>query len=151
MTGTSEKPLLRTLAGERVNPPPIWLMRQAGRYLPEYLEVRAKQPDFISFCLDPEAASEVTLQPIRRFGFDAAIVFADILLIPHALGQKVWFVKGEGPKLDAIAPADAGHLDVDAVETRLAPVGETLSRVAGALPDSCALIGFAGAPGTGAT
>ncbi|WP_233245673.1 uroporphyrinogen decarboxylase [Marinicauda salina] len=143
--------MLRALAGERVDPPPIWLMRQAGRYLPEYREVRATQPDFISFCLNPEAAAEVTLQPIRRYGFDAAIVFADILLIPHALGQKVWFVKGEGPKLEPIAPADAGTLQPESVESRLAPVGETLSRVAASLPETCALIGFAGAPWTVAT
>jgi uroporphyrinogen decarboxylase len=148
----SDKPFLRVLSGEAVSPPPIWLMRQAGRYLPEYLAVRAKQPDFISFCLNPEAAAEVTLQPIRRYGFDASIVFADILLIPHAMGQKVWFVKGEGPKLDPLTPADApSRLSLDNVREILGPVSETLRRVKAGLPESCALIGFAGAPWTVAT
>src|SRR5580704_11559084 len=95
----STKPLLRTLRGEVLPRPPIWLMRQAGRYLPEYREIRSKAKDFIRFCLNPELAAEVTLQPMRRFPLDAAIVFADILLIPLALGQKVWFEEGEGPKL----------------------------------------------------
>lgn len=147
----SGKPLLDVLAGQSRTPPPIWLMRQAGRYLPEYREVRAGQPDFIAFCLNPEAAAEVTLQPIRRYGFDAAIVFADILLIPHALGQEVWFEKGEGPRLKPIGPEDAGWLEVDRVAERLAPVCETLARVRAELPESCTLIGFAGAPWTVAT
>lgn len=106
------QPFLRALAGETVSPPPIWLMRQAGRYLPEYREVRAGQPDFINFCLNPDAAAEVTLQPIRRYGFDASIVFADILLIPYGLGQKVWFEKGEGPKLEPLALENIGSLSV---------------------------------------
>ena len=143
--------LLAVLRGETRTPPPIWLMRQAGRYLPEYREVRAKQSDFIAFCLNPEAASEVTLQPIRRYDFDASIVFADILLIPWALGQKVWFVKGEGPKLEPMRPQDADRLTVDGVEERLAPVCQTLRRVRAGLPDACTLIGFAGAPWTVAT
>lgn len=145
------KPLLDVLAGEMRTPPPIWLMRQAGRYLPEYREVRAGQPDFIAFCLNPDAAAEVTLQPIRRYDFDASIVFADILLIPYALGQKVWFEKGEGPRLDPIEPKDAGKLKVDEAAERLSPVYETLRKVRSGLPDSCTLIGFAGAPWTVAT
>ena len=144
----TDKPFLQALAGETVSPPPIWLMRQAGRYLPEYLKVRAEQPDFISFCLNPEAAAEVTLQPIERFGFDASIVFADILLIPHAMGQKVWFVKGEGPKLEPLDPRDLSGLSLEGVRETLAPVSETLRRVRAGLPDTCALIGFAGAPWT---
>ncbi|TGY92489.1 MULTISPECIES: uroporphyrinogen decarboxylase [Marinicauda] len=143
--------LLAVLRGETRTPPPIWLMRQAGRYLPEYREIRARQSDFIAFCLNPDAASEVTLQPIRRYDFDASIVFADILLIPWALGQKVWFVKGEGPKLEPMRPQDAGMLTVDGVEERLAPVCQTLRLVRAGLPDACTLIGFAGAPWTVAT
>ena len=100
MPSTPSAPrLLRALAGETLDRPPVWFMRQAGRFLPEYWKVRETTPDFISFCLDPEKAAEVTLQPLRRFPFDAAIVFADILLIPMALGQKVWFEAGEGPRL----------------------------------------------------
>ena len=96
MTERSSR-LLDVLAGKPVDRPPVWFMRQAGRYLPEYRELRAKAPDFVSFCLNPEMAAEATLQPLRRFPFDAAILFADILLIPTALGQKVWFETGEGP------------------------------------------------------
>ena len=143
-----QKPVLDVLSGQSLPTPPIWLMRQAGRYLPEYREVRAKQPDFISFCLNPEAAAEVTLQPIRRYGFDASIVFADILLIPHAMGQKVWFEPGEGPKLEPVIPGHTDHLGLDHITDRLGPVGETLQRVREGLPDSCTLIGFAGSPWT---
>ena len=130
-----QKPVLDVLSGQSLPTPPIWLMRQAGRYLPEYREVRAKQPDFISFCLNPEAAAEVTLQPIRRYGFDASIVFADILLIPHAMGQKVWFEPGEGPKLEPVIPGHTDHLGLDHITDRLGPVGETLQRVREGLPD----------------
>ena len=143
--------LLTVLNGERLDPTPIWMMRQAGRYLPEYRKVRATAPDFISFCLNPEKAAEVTLQPIRRFGFDGAIVFADILLIPMTLGRKVWFVKGEGPKLDPLDMAEIGSMSVGDVEDHLGPVGETLSRVRAELPEETTLIGFAGAPWTVAT
>jgi len=126
-------------------------MRQAGRYLPEYRELRAKAPDFISFCLNPEMAAEATLQPMRRFGFDAAIVFADILLIPGALGQKVWFEAGEGPRLGALpsvqSMADKAHQAGEALKA----VGQTLSLVRAELEPERALIGFAGAPWTVAT
>jgi uroporphyrinogen decarboxylase len=147
----SNKPFLAALAGETLTPPPVWLMRQAGRYLPEYREVRAKQPDFINFCLNPEAAAEVTLQPIRRYGFDAAIVFADILLIPYGLGQKTWFEKGEGPKLTPLTRAVQDSLDVNRAREVLKPVSETLARVKAELPDETALIGFCGSPWTVAT
>lgn len=127
-------------------------MRQAGRYLPEYRELRATAPNFLSFCYDPAKAAEVTLQPIRRFGFDAAIIFSDILVVPDALGQQVSFEAGEGPRLEAIAePAHLarirGTIDID----RLAPVYEAVDRVKGALPADTALIGFCGAPWTVAT
>src|SRR5277367_184325 len=105
MAGSSRKPLLRTLRGEVLSRPPVWLMRQAGRYLPEYRALRANADNFIEFCLTPELAIEVTLQPVRRFGLDAAILFADILLVPYALGQSVGFVAGEGPKLEPIRDA----------------------------------------------
>ena len=145
------KNVLRVLAGETLATPPVWLMRQAGRYLPEYRAVRATQPDFIAFCLNPEAATEVTLQPIRRYGFDASIVFADILLIPHAMGQKVWFEKGEGPRLAQMELAKLAALSPEDAAERLDPVCETLRRLSKALPSDCTLIGFAGAPWTVAT
>jgi uroporphyrinogen decarboxylase len=146
------KPLLRALGGEPLDVPPIWLMRQAGRYLPEYLALRAKAPDFLSFCLTPELAAEATLQPIRRFGFDAAIVFSDILVVPHALGQRVAFREGEGPVLDALRDdRDVRKLELGCVAERTAPVRETLRQVRAVLPPDVALIGFAGAPWTVAT
>ncbi len=144
---TTGKPLLRALAGETLARPPIWLMRQAGRYLPEYRAVREQAGGFLDLCYNPELAAEVTLQPIRRFGFDAAILFADILLIPDALGQKLWFEPGEGPRLDPVS--DAGALrEAEAIHETLAPVYETVTRVRAALPADVALIGFAGAPWT---
>jgi uroporphyrinogen decarboxylase len=145
------RPLLQVLAGQTLSPPPVWLMRQAGRYLPEYRAVRAAQPDFVAFCLNPEAAAEVTLQPIRRYGFDASIVFADILLIPHAMGQKVWFEKGEGPRLQPKSLSELASLSPQGAAEALSPVCETLKRVRAGLPDTCTLIGFAGAPWTVAT
>jgi uroporphyrinogen decarboxylase len=140
---------MRVLAGEAVWPPPIWLMRQAGRYLPEYREVRAKAGSFLDLCYTPALAAEVTLQPIRRFGFDAAIMFSDILVIPHALGQDVRFVENEGPRLEPVAQAsDLGRLAEALPLDRLAPVFETLARVRGALPSATTLLGFCGAPWT---
>jgi uroporphyrinogen decarboxylase len=143
--------LLRVLAGETLERPPVWFMRQAGRYLPEYRELRAKAPDFIAFCMNPEMAAEATLQPMRRFPYGAAIVFADILLIPGALGQKVWFEAGEGPKLGPLPEIEALRGEIDASTGRLANIGETLKLVRAALDPGKALIGFAGAPWTVAT
>ncbi len=144
------KKLIQVLRGEAVSPPPVWLMRQAGRYLPEYRALRANAPDFVQFCLNPELAVEVTLQPVRRFQLDAAILFADILLVPHALGQKLWFGEGEGPRLDPIRDASGiAALRYDAA--KLAPVMQTIKGVRAALPVDAALIGFAGAPWTVAT
>ncbi|HEX3808823.1 MAG TPA: uroporphyrinogen decarboxylase [Rhizomicrobium sp.] len=146
------KPLLRALRGEALARPPVWLMRQAGRYLPEYRALRANAKNFIDFCLTPELAVEVTLQPVRRFGMDAAILFADILLVPHALGQNVRFVEGEGPRLEPIRDAAALAKLSDARLTQtLLPVMETIKGVRAALPPDVALIGFAGAPWTVAT
>ncbi len=148
-TISSAKPFLAALAGERQKTPPIWLMRQAGRYLPEYRELRARAPTFLDFCYDPALAVEATLQPIRRFGFDAAILFSDILVLPDALGQSVSFEGGDGPRLDPIGDA-AGveRLRHEPDWARLAPVFETLDRLKGALPKETALIGFCGAPWT---
>ncbi|MBN8529883.1 MAG: uroporphyrinogen decarboxylase [Caulobacterales bacterium] len=143
--------LIRVLNGETPARPPVWFMRQAGRYLPEYRALRAEAPDFISFCLNPEMAAEATLQPMRRFGFDAAIVFADILLIPGALGQDVWFEAGEGPRLGALPDLQAMRERAADAGQALSAVGETLSRVRAALEPERALIGFAGAPWTVAT
>ena len=144
-----EKPFLATLAGNAQPKPPIWLMRQAGRYLPEYRELRTKAKDFLNFCYTPEMATEATLQPIRRFGFDASIIFSDILVIPDALGQEVRFVPGEGPKLDALkSPAEIAKLSLDRLADFLSPVYEALRATRAALPKETALIGFAGAPWT---
>ena len=144
------KLLLRALSGETLPVPPVWMMRQAGRYLPEYRETRAKAGDFLSLCYTPELAAEVTLQPIRRYGFDAAILFADILLVPQALGLDLWFVTGEGPRLSPIATADA-LLPAGEVHETLGPIYETVRILSRELPPEVALIGFAGAPWTVAT
>lgn len=147
------KTILRALAGETLPTPPIWMMRQAGRYLPEYRATRAEAGDFLSLCYNSDLAAEVTLQPIHRYGFDAAILFADILLLPQALGADLWFVTGEGPRLSttttpeglrALKPADAIH-------EHLAPVYETVRILSRELPSETTLIGFAGAPWTVAT
>ena len=147
------KPLLRSLAGERLRVPPVWLMRQAGRYLPEYRAARAKAGDFLQLCYTPELAAEITLQPVRRFGFDGAIMFADILLIAHALGSEVWFAEGEGPRLSPISGlGDIGRLKhPDDIHETLSPVYRTLQMAGPELPASASLIGFAGAPWTVAT
>jgi len=140
---------LETLGGKRFTTPPIWLMRQAGRYLPEYRAVRATTRSFLDFCYTPEKAIEVTLQPIRRFGLDAAIIFSDILVVPDALGQKVWFVEGEGPRLDALTdPVQFGKLSRARLPDHLAPVYRAIAAVRAALPADKALLGFAGAPFT---
>jgi uroporphyrinogen decarboxylase len=148
----SQSALLHALGGKASTSPPIWLMRQAGRYLPEYREVRAKVPSFLDLCLTPKLAAEVTLQPLRRFPFDAGIVFSDILIVPYALGQNVAFVEGEGPKLDPVRDgASIAKLDRMAASERLTPVYETVERVVAELPETVPLIGFCGAPWTVAT
>lgn len=147
--GASKKSFLRVFNGETVSPPPIWMMRQAGRYLPEYRALRANTPSFLEFCYSPDQASEVTLQPLRRYNFDAAIVFADILVVPDALGQKVEFKEGEGPVLEPIRTLEQmAVLDVDRVEEALSPVYETLSILSREIPETTGLIGFAGSPWT---
>lgn len=149
---SSVSPFLAVLDGEIRTPPPLWMMRQAGRYLPEYREVRAKAGDFLTLCYTPELAAEVTLQPVRRFAFDAAIIFSDILVVPHALGVPVRFEVGEGPRLERVTDAaglDALRETLDA--DRLAPVYEAVAKVRAALPRQTALIGFCGAPWTVAT
>lgn len=148
-----KKTLLRALEGEILSTPPVWMMRQAGRYLPEYRATREKAGDFLSLCYNSELATEVTLQPIRRYGFDAAILFADILLLPQALGSELWFVTGEGPRLSKIesrASFDKLSSAADIHET-LAPIYQTVKNLASALPKETSLIGFAGAPWTVAT
>ena len=148
----ADKPFLQTLKGNRQAVPPIWLMRQAGRYLPEYRKVRAEVGGVLDLCFDPDRACEVTLQPIRRYSFDAAILFSDILVIPLGIGQKVWFVEGEGPKLEALnGPEDLAGLKPETAVERLAPVMETVAKLSASLPRETALIGFAGAPWTVAT
>ncbi|WP_018267349.1 uroporphyrinogen decarboxylase [Methylosinus sp. LW4] len=143
------KPLLAVLGGEARAVPPIWLMRQAGRYLPEYQELRAKAGSFLDTCYNPQTAARITMQPIERFGFDAAILFSDILVVPDALGQKVWFETGHGPRLiplesDRDIEALAENFDLG----KLSPVFETIDRVKGELPKSVTFIGFCGAPWT---
>ena len=151
MSEGSKPRLLRALAGETLDRPPVWFMRQAGRSLPEYRELRTRAPDFIAFCHNPEMAAEATMQPMRRFPLDAAIVFADILLIPRALGQEVWFEAGEGPRLGELPSIESMADQIEASTGRLSAIGETLSRVRAELEPDRALIGFAGAPWTVAT
>jgi uroporphyrinogen decarboxylase len=146
------KPILDVLNGGSRKPPPVWLMRQAGRYLPEYRALREKAGSFLDLVFNPELAAEVTLQPIRRFGFDAAILFSDILVVPHALGQAVTFAAGEGPLLDPIKDRiDFERLTSEIDHNALAPVYETIRRVKSDLPPGVALLGFCGAPWTVAT
>ena len=148
----TKRRFLEPFDGHAVSPPPIWLMRQAGRYLPEYRAVRAKAGGFLDLVYNPELAAEVTLQPIRRYGFDAAILFADILVVPDALGQGVRFAEGEGPLLDAIGnAADLGRLRPEATRPKFSRVAETVGRLRQDLPRETALIGFCGAPWTVAT
>ena len=149
---TADRPVLRVLSGEAISPPPAWMMRQAGRYLPEYRATRAEAGSFLDLCYSPDFAVEVTLQPIRRFGFDAAILFSDILVVPHALGQDVRFVEGEGPRLDPLdgraAFARLREAGDPAVMSHLAPVFETVTRLRAELPGETTLLGFCGAPWT---
>ena len=146
------KPLLRALSGETLSMPPWWLMRQAGRYLPEYRQIRAKARDFVELCLNPALAAELTLQPIRRYGMDGAVLFSDILMLPHALGQKLAYHEGLGPVLEPIEDhGGIARLDLDRAISRLEPVLETVQRVSEALGPRTALIGFAGSPWTVAT
>ena len=148
-----QKKILRALAGEKLETPPIWMMRQAGRYLPEYRATRAEAGDFLSLCYNSDLAAEVTLQPIRRYGFDAAILFADILLLPQALGADLWFVTGEGPRLSTLTQdRDLAALrPIADIDETLAPVYETVRILRRELPQETTLIGFAGAPWTVAT
>ena len=150
ISGQSTSPLLTVLGGERLDPPPVWLMRQAGRYLPEYRELRAAKGGFLELVYDSAAATEITLQPIRRFGLDAAILFSDILIVPHAMGMGLTFGVGEGPRLTpALVDGVTDHLD--AAPHHFAPIYETVRRVRAALDCTTALIGFAGSPWTVAT
>ncbi|UXN71389.1 uroporphyrinogen decarboxylase [Devosia neptuniae] len=151
MSTVAHKPLLATVMGERQERPPIWIMRQAGRYLPEYRELRAKTNGFLELCYTPELAAEVTLQPLRRFPLDAAILFSDILVIPDALGQSVRFEAGEGPVLEPVTAETIGQLQPERALEHLAPVFETLRRVRAGLAPDKTLIGFCGSPWTVAT
>jgi uroporphyrinogen decarboxylase len=149
---TTKRKLLKVLAGEVLPTPPVWLMRQAGRYLPEYRATRAEAGGFLSLCYSPKLAAEVTLQPIRRYGFDAAILFSDILVVPDALGQDVKFLEGEGPKLEPIrSTAEFKRLDPSKTGEKFSLICETVSRLRQDLPKETTLIGFCGAPWTVAT
>lgn len=143
--------ILKVLNGEAVFPPPVWMMRQAGRYLPEYRELRKHAKGFLELCYTPEFAVEVTLQPIRRFGFDAAILFSDILVVPHALGRDLAFEEGRGPVMTPMSSADVSRLDSSGFHRHLSPVYEAVSRLRKELPVETALLGFCGAPWTVAT
>lgn len=140
---------MRVLNGERTDPVPVWMMRQAGRHLPEYREVRAKARDFLDFCYSPSLAAEATLQPVRRYGMDGAILFADILLVLDAMGRGVRFIEGEGPRVEpATKAADLAKVPAETIVRRLSPVGETVERVRAGLDSQTTLIGFAGSPWT---
>jgi uroporphyrinogen decarboxylase len=143
--------MLDVLKGEAVFPPPLWMMRQAGRYLPEYRETRRRAGSFLDLCYNPDLAVEVTLQPIERFGFDASILFSDILVVPHALGRDVRFEEGRGPLLTPISATEIAALDGETFHVNLEPVYETVRRLRAKLPDETTLIGFCGAPWTVAT
>jgi len=151
----SNRRVLNVLKGKAYEKPPVWLMRQAGRYLPEYRKIREEAGSFLQVCYNPDLAVEVTMQPIRRFGFDAAILFSDILVIPDAIGRKVAFVEGEGPKLDPMSPLEIDQLaesfDLESSLKHLSPVLETVGRLRQDLPDETTLLGFCGAPWTVAT
>jgi uroporphyrinogen decarboxylase len=148
----TDRTLMRVLAGERVDPPPVWIMRQAGRYLPEYRQLRTRARDFMAFCYSPELATEAVLQPLRRFDLDAAILFSDILVVPDALGHRVWFVEGEGPRLEPLLEQATWTFgEPEAILQRLAPVYEAVERIREAIPPATTLIGFAGGPWTVAT
>ncbi|NLH79726.1 MAG: uroporphyrinogen decarboxylase [Phyllobacteriaceae bacterium] len=147
----TERKMMKVLSGESVFPPPIWIMRQAGRYLPEYRATRAEAGGFLDLCYTPKLATEVTLQPIRRYGFDAAILFSDILVVPDALGRKVAFKEGEGPVLEPLDLAEVDALDPTAIHGRLAPVYEAVELIRAGLPAETTFLGFCGAPWTVAT
>lgn len=146
-----KNPVLKVLDGETVYPPPLWMMRQAGRYLPEYRETRKQAGSFLDLCYNPDLATEVTLQPIRRFGFDAAILFSDILVVPHALGRDLRFSEGHGPLLTPILPEEVARIDASMFHVNLEPVYEAVRRIRSALDAGTALLGFCGAPWTVAT
>jgi uroporphyrinogen decarboxylase len=148
---SDERKVLQVLKGESRFPPPVWMMRQAGRYLPEYRETRKRAGSFLDLCYNPELAVEVTLQPIRRFGFDAAILFSDILVVPHALGRDLRFEEGRGPLMTPIAAGDVERLDRDKFHVNLSPVYETVRELRRVLPRETTLLGFCGAPWTVAT
>lgn len=148
MKSNEIKPVMQVLEGERVFPPPIWMMRQAGRYLPEYRRIRSEQENFLSFCLDVDLAFEATLQPIQKFGFDAAILFSDIFVLPNAMGYSVKFEESMGPKLCPLSKEILNSLDTKLVWKELEPVFEIISKLKSAISDQTALIGFCGAPWT---
>ncbi|OQW64399.1 MAG: uroporphyrinogen decarboxylase [Proteobacteria bacterium HN_bin10] len=152
MAGGDVPALLRVLSGERLERPPVWIMRQAGRYLPEYRELRTRAKSFLDFCYSPALATEAVMQPLRRFPLDAAILFSDILVVPDALGRKVWFVEGEGPRLNPLIEEQAWSFDdPQRGLQRLSPVYEAVERIKAAIPRDIALIGFCGGPWTVAT
>lgn len=151
MTPTAKRRVVEVLKGKTEASPPVWMMRQAGRYLPEYRETRARAGSFLDLCYNPDLAVEVTLQPIRRFGFDASILFSDILVVPHALGRDLRFEEGRGPLMTPMQPQEVERIDADAFHVNLSPVYETVSRLRAELPNETTLIGFCGAPWTVAT